>query len=148
MKWLNRRAKFDYEIAEKFEVGVVLQGSEVKALRKGLGSIQEAYIAYANPHIVIFNMNIPEITQAFEKHEPRRTRILLVHKKEKNKMITNTQKKGKTIVPLEMYFNKRGIIKILCAIASGKTKADKRETIKEREWNREKEAEMKNNQSR
>lgn len=139
-KWLNKKAKFDYEICEKFEAGMVLLGSEVKSLRKGSGSITEAHVGFSDGELVVFNINIAKYSQGFEReHDPLRKRVLLVKKKEKNRLFAAVKKKGQTIIPLEMYWNKRGFLKILCALAVGKNKSDKRQSIKEKEWKREKE---------
>jgi len=140
MKVLNKKAFFEYEIFEKFEVGIVLCTGEVKSIRQNRVNIADAYISFENPYLVICNMHIAQYDQNFSsKYEPYRSRILLAHKKEINKMIGAINKKGHTIVPLELYFNKKGFAKIKCAIATGKKLHDKRATIKERDWNREKE---------
>jgi SsrA-binding protein len=138
MQWRNKRANFDYFLEDEFEVGIVLKSSEVKSLRDGLGSITEAFIGYKAPHMMIFNLNIPKYNKAFilNSHEPTTARILLLHDKERKKMINALQKKGKTVVPISMYWSKRGKIKIKCAIATGKNKGDKRETIKKRDAQR------------
>ena len=138
MKILNRKASFEYELIEKFEVGIVLYAGEVKSLRKGSANISDAYISFQKPHLIINNMHIAEYKQNFSKYyDPYRCRILLAHKKEINKMIGAINKKGCTVVPLELYWNKKGFAKILCAIARGKKLYDKRASIKERDLNRE-----------
>lgn len=133
----NRRAKFDYEIIETLEAGIVLTGSEVKSVRDGKVSINEAFVGpMANSNeIFLFNADISIYKQAsYNNHEPRRPRVLLVHKAQRAKLIDAVQKKGMTIVPLTMYFNHKGILKISIALAKGKNTIDKRETIKKRDW--------------
>jgi len=145
MKWKNKRASFDYELLEKFEAGIALTGSETKALREGKGSLPESYIGYKAPHVYLFNLQIPmpDQTSKFSKHEVSRSKILLLNKKEIKKMINATTKKGLTIIPLELFWNKKGLLKVNCAIARGKNERDKRESIKQRDWNRQKQAVMK-----
>ena len=143
----NRRAKFDYTIVETLEAGIVLLGSEVKSLRLGRASIAEAYAAEESGHIVLINSNIPEYTSAAlgQNHEPKRVRRLLVHKKERNKILGQIKKDGCTVVPLSLFFNQRGLAKLSIGIAEGKKKVDKRQVIKKREWDREKHRLLKNN---
>ena len=143
----NRRAKFDYTIVETLEAGIVLLGSEVKSLRLGRASIAEAYATEESGHIVLINSNIPEYTSAAsgQNHEPKRTRRLLVHKKERNKILGQIKKDGCTVVPLSLFFNQRGLAKLSIGIAEGKKKVDKRQVIKKREWDREKHRLLKNN---
>lgn len=129
MRIVNRRAGFDYKILEKVEAGIVLTGLEVKSIRAGRVSINNAYIIYGG-HVYIRGMHIGD-SEAKECD-----RILLVHKRQKNKIIAINKEGGKTAVALEMYFNSRGYAKILYAIVEGKTKHDKRETIKKREMSR------------
>ena len=143
----NRRAKFDYTIVEILEAGIVLLGSEVKSLRLGRASIAEAYATEEAGHIVLINSNIPEYTSAAsgQNHEPKRVRRLLVHKKERNKILGQIKKDGCTVVPLSLFFNQRGLAKLSIGIAEGKKKVDKRQVIKKREWDREKHRLLKNN---
>lgn len=143
---LNRRARFDYEIMETIEAGIILTGSEVKSLRLGKASIAESHVGEKidpesqTAFLCLFNANIEEYKQANRfNHEPRRPRKLLVKKKELNKLLGSLRRKGLAIIPLRLYFNKRGLIKIEIALAKGKKTVDKREAIKEREWNRSKE---------
>ncbi len=134
----NRRAKFDYHVEETFEAGIVLAGSEVKSAREGKASIQESYIAVTNGKVELINAAIEDYSNAgYSHHEPRRVRELLMHKKEIAKLWQATQQKGRTIVPLRMYFNNYGKIKLLIGLAIGKTKSDKRDTVKDRDWKRE-----------
>lgn len=134
----NRRAKFDYEIIETLEAGIILTGSEVKSIRNGKVSINEAFVGTMadSNDLYLFNADVPLYVQAsYNNHEPKRPRILLLHKIQRNKLINAIQKKGLTLIPLTMYFNHKGILKISIALAKGKTLIDKRETIKKREWN-------------
>ena len=141
----NRRATFDYEIDEKFEAGIVLKGTEVKSLRHGQCSLNEAYVGPKDGEIWIYNVYIPEYLQANRfNHEPRRPRKLLLHKREIGKLAGAVQKEGKTIVPLKLYFNEQGRAKLELALARGKKLHDKRETEKKRDWQREKSRLMKN----
>ena len=134
----NRRARFDYEIIDTLEVGIILAGSEVKSIRNGRVSINEAFIGtMANSDdLYLFNADIPPYHQAsYNNHEPKRPRVLLLHKAQRVKFLNAIQKKGMTIIPLTMYFNHKGILKLSIALAKGKNLVDKRETIKKREWN-------------
>lgn len=143
----NRRAKFDYSIIDIIEAGIVLLGSEVKSLRLGRASINESYATDEFGQIVLVNSNIPEYNFASLKqnHDPKRVRRLLIHKKERNKILGQIKKDGYTVVPLSLYFNNKGLAKISLGIAEGKKKVDKREVIKKRDWDREKNRLLKNN---
>ena len=143
----NRRAKYDYSIVDTIEAGIVLLGSEVKSLRLGRASIAESYATEEHGHVVLINSNIPEYSSAAsgQNHEPKRVRRLLIHKKEKNKILGQIKKDGCTVVPLSLFFNQRGLAKISLGIAEGKKKVDKREVIKKRDWDREKHRLLKNN---
>lgn len=136
----NRKARFDYAITETFECGIELKGTEVKALRAGRAQITEAYATERGRELFLFNAHIPEYGQAVKdgNHEPRRIRKLLLNRNELNKIIGAINKDGMTAVPLDIHFNKRGRAKLTLGLAKGKKKADKREAIKAREWNREK----------
>ena len=137
----NRRAKFDYEILETTEAGIILTGSEVKSIRDGKVSINESFVGAmeGKNDLYLFNADVALYKQAsYNNHEPRRPRILLLHKAQRNKFLTAIQQKGMTIVPLTMYFNHKGILKISIALARGKNIVDKRETIKKRDWTLEK----------
>ena len=136
----NRRAKFDYNIIETVEAGIVLYGSEVKSLRTGRASIKESYASYENREFVLINFNIPEYNLAAkgQNHEPKRIRKLLLHKKQKNNFQGLIKREGYTVIPINCYFNNKGIVKILLGFAKGKKLTDKRETIKKREWDRSK----------
>ena len=143
----NRRARFDYNITETLEAGIVLFGSEVKSLRMGKASIKEAYANYENSELFLINFNVPEYSLAAkgQNHDPKRLRKLLVHKKEKNKIFGLIKREGFTIVPINCYFNEKGIVKILLGLAKGKKQVDKRETIKKRDWDRAKQRILKVN---
>ena len=143
----NRRAKFDYSIVDTIEAGIVLLGSEVKSLRLGRASIAESYATEEYGHVVLINSNIPDYSSAASGHihEPNRVRRLLIHKKEKNKILGQIKKDGCTVVPLSLFFNQKGLAKISLGIAEGKKKVDKREVIKKRDWDREKHRLLKNN---
>lgn len=135
----NRRARFDYHLDETFDAGVVLVGSEVKSLRDGRASIQDAYAAEQDGEIWLINSHIPEYHGANRfNHEPRRQRKLLLKHKEIGKLIGSLKRGGVTLVPLTIYFNERGRAKVKIALARGKKLHDKRETEKNRDWQREK----------
>ncbi len=143
----NRRAKFDYSIIDTIEAGIILLGSEVKSLRLGRASINESYAIDEFGQIVLVNSNIPvyNLAASGQNHEPKRIRRLLVHKKERDKILGQIKKDGSTVIPLSLYFNKKGLAKISLGIAEGKKKVDKREVIKKRDWDREKHRLLKNN---
>lgn len=135
----NRKARFHYEIGETFEAGVVLTGTEVKSLRGGKASIGESYADAKNGEIWLVNANIPEYLEANRfNHEPKRSRKLLLHKRQVYKLASAVEREGMTIVPLRVYFNDKGRAKVLLALARGKKAADKRETEKQRDWDRQK----------
>ena len=135
----NRRARFDYFIEDKFEAGIALVGTEVKALRQGEGSIAESYASVGDDEQVwLINSHIPEYSHGNRmNHEPRRQRKLLLSKREIAKLHGAITRQGLTLVPLSIYFNGRGKAKVELALAKGKKAHDKRETIKERDWKRE-----------
>jgi SsrA-binding protein len=136
---VNKRARFDYFIEETVEAGIVLYGSEVKSLRQGKGSIAESYASDENNEIFLINAFIPEYDEAARfNHEPKRHRKLLVRRRQMDHFIASVRRKGMTLVPLSLYFNERGIAKIELGLASGKKKADKRSTEKNRDWERQK----------
>jgi len=134
----NRKARHDYLIEDTIEAGLILAGSEVKSLRKGGVSINEAYAAERAGELYLMNANIPEYAAARINHEPRRPRKLLLHKKELNRLAGAVTRDGMTLVPLGLYFNERGIAKVAIGLAKGKRKADKRAAEKERDWQRQK----------
>ena len=137
----NRKARFNYAILETFEAGIVLTGGEVKSLRAGHATINDSYASFEGSGLFLINAHIMEYTAAkdgFVKQVAARPRQLLLRKKELKKIKDEVTKKGKTVVPLEIFFNNRGLAKVKIAIASGKNHADKREDIKKRDWNLEK----------
>jgi SsrA-binding protein len=136
----NRRARFDYEIGETFEAGLVLTGTEVKSLRTGKASIGESYASLDKVgELYLLNANIPEYLQANRfNHEPKRARKLLLNTREISRLAKGLEREGMTIVPLKIYFNARGRAKLELALGRGKKLHDKRETEKKRDWNREK----------
>lgn len=135
----NKKARFDFHMEDIFEAGIMLTGSEVKTLRKGKATITESYATEENGEIFLINAYIPEYTEANRfNHEPRRPRKLLLHRREINRLIGAVQKKGKTLVPLSIYFNENGYAKVELGLAVGKQKHDKRETEKKRDWQRDK----------
>jgi SsrA-binding protein len=134
----NRRARYDYYIDDVFEAGIALTGTEVKSLRFGEGSIAESYAEVKDGQVWLVNSNVPEFSHGNRyNHEPKRLRKLLLHEREINKLTGAVERKGMTLVPLSIYFNSRGRAKVELALAKGKNAADKRTTIKEREWKRE-----------
>ncbi|HZU63715.1 MAG TPA: SsrA-binding protein SmpB [Novosphingobium sp.] len=134
----NRRARFDYFIDDTFEAGIALTGTEVKSLRFGEGSIAEAYAEVKNGEVWLVNANVPEFSHGNRfNHEPKRPRKLLLHAREIDKLTGAVERKGMTLVPLSVYFNGRGRAKVELALAKGKNVADKRATIKERDWKRD-----------
>ncbi|MFG1296742.1 MULTISPECIES: SsrA-binding protein SmpB [Xanthobacter] len=135
----NRRARFDYAIEEVFEAGVALTGTEVKSLRTGKATIGESYAAQKNGEMWLYNAYIPEYLEANRfNHETRRPRKLLLHKRQIAKLGNAVEREGMTVVPLKIYFNDRGRAKVEIALAKGKKTHDKRETLKERSWARDK----------
>jgi len=134
----NRRAYYEYFVEEKFEAGIELQGTEVKALRGGEGSIAESYAMVEGEEAFLVNSNIPQYAKgSWMNHEPRRKRRLLLKKREIAKLQGAIQRQGLTLVPLSIYFNASGKAKVELALARGKKAHDKRDTIKERDWKRE-----------
>lgn len=136
----NRRARFDYEIGETFEAGLMLTGTEVKSLRTGKATIGESYASLDRAgEVFLVNANIPEYLQANRfNHEPKRPRKLLLNFREILKVKKALEREGMTLVPLKIYFNERGRAKVELALARGKKLHDKRESDKQRDWNREK----------
>jgi SsrA-binding protein len=135
----NPKADFDYFIVAVYEAGLVLQGTEVKALRNHRPSITDSHAAFDKGELFLYNFNVP----LYEKgnrfnHYPGRPKKLLLHKKELRRFIGETERKGMTLVPLKIYFNKKNLVKIVIALAKGKKLFDKRATIKEREWSKNK----------
>ena len=142
----NRRARFDYAIEGDLETGIVLLGSEVKSLRQGGSNIAESYASVEDVELWLINGYIAPYAQAKTwGHEERRKRKLLVSRKELARLWSATQREGMTIVPLRLYFNDRGMVKLKLGIAKGKKLADKRQTSAKRDWSREKARLLKQN---
>lgn len=134
----NRRARYDFFIEEKLEAGIVLTGTEVKSLRFGEGTIADSYAEVKDNQVWLVNANIPEFSHGNRfNHEAKRPRKLLLNAKEINKIYGAVMRKGMTIVPLSLYFNDRGRVKVELALAKGKKAPDKRATEKARDWKRE-----------
>ncbi len=142
----NNQAKYNYTISNKIEAGIVLTGSEVKSLRINTGSIRGSYIIEQNGELWLSNCFIKNYQNSSENnYNPTRRRKLLVKKKELNKISGSIKQGGFTIIPLSLYFTDKGFAKLSCGIAKGKKKIDKRETIKQRDWNIKKQRLIKNN---
>ena len=134
----NRRARYDYFIEESLEAGLSLTGTEVKALREGRANIAESYAATEGDEIVLINAYIPEYHHGNRNnHDPRRPRKLLLHRKQINKLLGATQRDGRTLIPMKLYFNEKGRVKLQLALAKGKKTHDKREAVADRDWKRE-----------
>jgi len=135
----NRRARFNFEITDTVEAGIMLAGTEVKGLREGKANIQDSYASPEEGAIYLVNAYIPEYQAANRyNHEARRKRKLLLHKREMMRLAQAVQTKGVTLVPLKLYFNEKGIVKVELGIGKGKKMHDKRETQKNRDWERRK----------
>jgi SsrA-binding protein len=135
----NRRARYDYELIETFEAGIELVGSEVKSLRGQSVNLQESYAAMKGSELFLINSNVPEYREANRfNHDPKRPRRLLLHRKQIDRLAVGVLREGLTIVPLKIFFNTKGRVKIDIALAKGRKLHDKRENIKARDWNREK----------
>ncbi len=133
----NRQASYRYHLLEKWEAGLVLQGTEVKALREGKAQIKDGYASVRNGEVWLHNVHIPPYAPAArDNHEPERTRKLLMHRREIERLIGKTKEKGLTLVPTRLYFKDRHA-KVEIALARGKDRGDKRQAIKERELKRE-----------
>ncbi len=135
----NRKARFDFAIEDTLEAGLVLTGSEVKSLRTGKANIADAYASDEGGELYLINAHIAEYKQAGRaNHEPKRPRKLLLHARERDKLLGAIQRQGMTVIPLKLYFNARGIAKMQLGLAKGKKLHDKRETEKKRDWDRQK----------
>ena len=134
----NRKARHDYLIEDTLEAGIMLAGTEVKALRQGSASIGEAYAGESAGELYLFNAYIPEYEAANRfNHQPRRPRKLLLHRREMNRLLGQIRREGVTVVPLAFFFNERGLLKVELGLARGKKKADRRAAEKARDWRRE-----------
>lgn len=143
MEILNRKARFDYNIESTLEVGIVLQGTEIKSVRSGKANIKDSYAIVKNDELYLLNAHIAEYEQGNRfNHEENRTRKLLAHKSEIKKLKNKLNLEGYTLIPLKLYF-KNGNLKVLIGLAKGKKNYDKKEAIKERDIKREMEKEFK-----
>ena len=134
----NRRARHDYLIEDTVEAGMVLLGSEVKSLRLGHASLGESYAGPKDEAIWLLNCHIPPYEQAGrENHEAKRPRKLLLRRKEQDRLLEAVRQKGMTLIPLKIYFNERGIAKLLLGLAKGKKQHDKRQADKDKDWKRQ-----------
>lgn len=135
----NRKARHDYFIEDSLEAGIMLTGTEVKSLRAGQATLGDAYAVEKKGALYLVNAHISEYAGGnMENHAPLRERKLLLHKREIARLIDATQRRGMTVVPLALYFNARGVAKVNLGIAKGKRQYDKRATVKERDWKRDK----------
>ncbi|MGD9783837.1 MAG: SsrA-binding protein SmpB [Hyphomicrobiaceae bacterium] len=136
----NRKARFEFRISEDIEAGLVLAGTEVKSLRNGQANIAESYATIEEGELWLINSYIPEYkgAGAFFQHEPKRKRKLLVSKRQRHNLAIAIERKGMTMVPLELYFDPKGRAKLKIALAEGKKLHDKREDAAKRDWNRQK----------
>ncbi len=136
----NRKARHNYTIEDTLEAGIILTGPEVKSMRLGRCSMNDAYASEKDDELHLFNLHITEYAAAsYDDHQPTRARKLLVHRREKERLFAAVKREGMTLVPLSIYFNHRGIAKVSLGLARGKRKVDKRASEKAREWNRKKE---------
>ncbi len=130
----NKKARFNYEILERAEAGISLTGSEVKSLRSGKASLEEAFAVIRDGEVFLRDCNISPYPQAgYAQHKPTRERKLLLHKREIRKLFNKVTQKGLTLVPLKMYFNDRGLVKVLIGLVRGKKFHDKRQDLKKRD---------------
>ena len=135
----NRRARYNYAVEDTIEAGIQLVGTEVKALREGRANIAESYVSVENNEAWLINANIPVYAPASQfNHAPTRPRKLLLKRKQINQLMGETQRKGRTIMALKLYFNEQGRAKLLIGTATGKQNYDKRETDKKRDWQKQK----------
>ncbi|MCY4446648.1 MAG: SsrA-binding protein SmpB [Rhodobacteraceae bacterium] len=135
---VNRKARFNFYIESELECGIILCGTEVKSLREAQGNIAESYASVENSELWLINCSIaPYSRSGYSLHEERRKRKLLVSKRELGKLWSQTRREGKTLVPLVMYFNHKGQVKIKIGVAKGKKLVDKRQVQQKRDWNRQ-----------
>ena len=142
----NNRANYNFTVSNKIEAGIVLTGSEVKSLRQNSGSIRGSYILEEHGELWLSNSFIKKYQNSTDNnYNPTRNRKLLITKKEFNKLSGSIKQGGFTIIPISLYFSKNGFVKLTCGIAKGKKKIDKRESIKQRDWNIKKQRLLKDN---
>lgn len=137
MRVENRKARHEYNILERYEAGIVLQGQEVKSIREGKVSLSDSYCQFLGEELFVVGMHISPYSCAREHLDPKRRRKLLLHRQELNRLIGKVAERGFTLIPLSLYFNSRGIVKLEIALCHGKKKYDKREAIKKKELERE-----------
>jgi SsrA-binding protein len=148
MEILNRKAKFNYEIIEKYDVGVVLTGTEIKSIREGKASFTDSYCYFTDKFLFLKNFHIAEYELGtYNNHDPLRDRILLLNKKELKKIRIKTSEKGYALIPTKMFFSEKNIVKFEIAICKGKKEFDKKNSIKEKDLDRETKRELKNESS-
>jgi SsrA-binding protein len=141
----NRKARYNYEIIDTVEAGLVLTGTEIKSLRGGKSTLGESFAGPKGEELFLFNAYIPEYLEANRfNHLPKRDRKLLLHRKQINKLMGAIQREGMTLIPLKIYFNDKGRAKVELGLGKGKKLHDKRETEKKRDWDREKGRLLKN----
>jgi len=135
----NRKARFNYAIEERFEAGIVLTGWEIKAIRSGQVQLTDGYVVIKDGELFLIGLRINALRSASThvKPEPDRTKKLLMHKAEIRRLVGKVEQKGHTLVPMSLYYKEGGRVKVEVALAKGKATHDKRETIKDREWERE-----------
>ena len=143
----NRKARFNYSIDDTIEAGISLTGAEIKSIRYGLVTIVDGFVQRRGDNLFLAGVDIQKLPSAARivNFDERRSRQLLLHRNQINRLIGKLQEKGATIVPLKLYFNSRGKLKVLLGVGYGKNKVDKRETIKQREWNKNKARILKGN---
>ena len=135
----NRSARYHYAIEDVIEAGIALTGTEVKSLRGGKATIGESYAGPSGNDLMLFNAYIPDYLEANRfNHDTKRPRRLLLHRRQINKLIGATQRQGYTVIPLKIYFNDKGRAKVELGLGKGKQLHDKRESVKERDWQRDK----------
>lgn len=141
----NKRATFDYELLEKFTAGIMLVGTEIKAIREGKASLVDSFCFFHNGELWVKNMNISEYSLGtYANHMPRRERKLLLQKKELQKLERKTKESGLTIVPVRLFINENGLAKMVVALAKGKKEFDKRHSLREKDDKRQIDRVMKN----
>ncbi|MEQ8909948.1 MAG: SsrA-binding protein SmpB [Vicingaceae bacterium] len=140
----NKKASYKYELIDKYEAGLQLEGTEIKSIREGKASIKEGYCAFKGGELFVFNINIsPYEDASFKNHDPNRPRKLLLHKHELDKLFKQKKDVGLTIIPTKLFINSRGFAKLLIALAKGKKMQDKRESLKAKDAKRQMDRAMK-----
>lgn len=134
----NRRARHNFFIKDRFEAGLSLRGSEVKSLRSNRASLDQSYAIVRAHEAFLINADIPEYEKSQDNHTSKRVRKLLLHRHEINRLMAAVQRGGMTLVPLRLYFNDAGRVKLLLGLARGQKKQDRREVLKQRDWARHK----------